>query len=109
MRSINRRRAELTARRSARLEKKARPPRRSRWPATVVAVNRALLAPYNSYGVPAFVQRGKKGDAGAVRSEASPYPAPHQNPARMFDAAEELKSRIPEPVFARGPVYVRLD
>lgn len=50
--------AEPAARRTARLEKTARPPRRPGWPATAVAVNRELLAPYNSYGQPLFVARG---------------------------------------------------
>lgn len=42
-------------------------------------------------------------------TQALGYPVPHQNPAGMFDAAEELESGILDPVIARGPIYVRAD
>lgn len=58
MKSGKQRRAELKARRGAKPEKRQRPPSRPARPAPVVPVNSGLLAPYNSYGMPAFVQRG---------------------------------------------------
>ena len=58
MKSGKQRRVEPKARRGAKLEKRQRPPSGPGRPAPVVPVNSDLLAPYNSYGTPAFVQRG---------------------------------------------------
>ncbi|WP_160003948.1 hypothetical protein [Rhizobium sp. 18055] len=38
--------------------------------------------------------------------EALKYPVPHQNPAGMFEIADELSSGILDPVMERGPIYV---
>ncbi len=37
------------------------------------------------------------------------YPKPHQNPASMFDVADELSTGILDPVMERGRTYVDLD
>jgi len=34
------------------------------------------------------------------------YPAPHPNPASMFEIADELSSGILDPVIERGPIFV---
>lgn len=43
-----------------------------------------------------------------LKSELN-YPAPHQNPAGMFEIADELSSGILDPVIERGPVFVSAD
>ncbi len=37
------------------------------------------------------------------------YPVPHQNPAGLFEIADELSSGILDPVIERGPVFVSAD
>jgi hypothetical protein len=40
--------------------------------------------------------------------ESLGYPAPHQNYAELFDAADELASGILDPVVERGSIYTRI-
>ena len=62
MKSGKQRRQEILARRKSRAAK-VEAPRGVRSTAAMVPCNRALLAPYNSYGVPPFVDRGYYLDA----------------------------------------------
>lgn len=61
MKSNKQRRLEIKAKRLARAVKRSHAAKKETWalrPMLIAPVNEALLAPHNSYGAPAFVERG---------------------------------------------------